>query len=122
MSNTHTTNEFADPATSRSQLMRDFVPVAAINYSDLVMVVHPSVQAKDLKEFIALAKKEPGKLNYASSGTATPYHMAGELFKAMTRHRHRARAAQGVRRDAHRRDRRPRADGLRRGHHHDGER
>ena len=48
------------------------------------MVVHPSVQAKDLKEFIALAKKDPGKLNYASSGPGTPYHMAGELFKAMS--------------------------------------
>jgi tripartite-type tricarboxylate transporter receptor subunit TctC len=48
------------------------------------MVIHPSVPAKDLKEFIALAKKEPGKLNYASSGPGTPYHMAGELFKAMS--------------------------------------
>jgi tripartite-type tricarboxylate transporter receptor subunit TctC len=48
------------------------------------MVVHPSVPAKTLAEFIALAKKEPGKLAYASSGPGTPYHMAGELFKAMT--------------------------------------
>ena len=55
-----------------------------INYSDLVMVVHPSVPAKDLKEFIALAKAKPGQLNYASSGPGTPYHMAGELFKAMS--------------------------------------
>jgi tripartite-type tricarboxylate transporter receptor subunit TctC len=83
MSNTHTTNESLTPQKP-FVLMRDFVPVAAINYSDLVMVVHPAVQAKDLKEFIALAKKEPGKLNYASSGIATPYHMAGELFKAMS--------------------------------------
>ena len=83
MSNTHTTNESLTP-NKPFQLMRDFVPVAAINYSDLVLVVHPSVQAKDLKEFIALAKKEPGKLNYGSSGPATPYHMAGELFKAMS--------------------------------------
>jgi tripartite-type tricarboxylate transporter receptor subunit TctC len=60
------------------------VPVAPINYSDLVMVVNPSVPAKTLKEFIALAKSQPGKLNYASSGTGTPYHMAGELFKAMS--------------------------------------
>jgi tripartite-type tricarboxylate transporter receptor subunit TctC len=60
------------------------VPVAPINYSDLVMVVHPSVPAKDLKEFIALAKAKPGGLNYASSGTGTPYHMAGELFKSMS--------------------------------------
>ncbi len=64
--------------------MRDFVPVAGINYSDLLMVVHPSVPAKDLKEFIALAKSKPGQLNYASSGTGTPYHMAGELFKSLT--------------------------------------
>jgi tripartite-type tricarboxylate transporter receptor subunit TctC len=83
MSNTHTTNESLTP-NKPFALMRDFVPVAAINYSDLVMVVHPSVQAKDVKEFIALAKKEPGKLNYASSGPATPYHMAGELFKALS--------------------------------------
>jgi tripartite-type tricarboxylate transporter receptor subunit TctC len=83
MSNTHTTNESLTP-NKPFQLMRDFMPVAAINYSDLVMVVHPSVQAKDVKEFIALAKKEPGKLNYASSGPATPYHMAAELFKTMS--------------------------------------
>jgi tripartite-type tricarboxylate transporter receptor subunit TctC len=83
MSNTHTTNESLTP-NKPFQLMRDFVPVAAINYSDLVMVVHPSVPAKDLKEFIALAKKDPGKLNYGSSGPATPYHMAAELFKAMS--------------------------------------
>jgi tripartite-type tricarboxylate transporter receptor subunit TctC len=83
MSNTHTTNESLTP-NKPFQLMRDFVPVAAINYSDLVMVVHPSVPAKDVKEFIALAKKDPDKLNFASSGPATPYHMAGELFKHMT--------------------------------------
>ena len=83
MSNTHTVNETLVPDRP-FKLMRDFVPVAPINYSDLVMVVHPSVKAQTLKEFIALAKSEPGKLNYASSGTGTPYHMAGELFKSMT--------------------------------------
>ena len=83
MSNTHTTNESLLP-NKPYQLMRDFVPVATINYSDLLMVVHPSVPAKTVQEFIDLAKKEPGKLNYASSGPGTPYHMAGELFKAMS--------------------------------------
>ena len=82
MSNTHTVNESLVPKKP-FELMRDFVPVAPVNYSDLVMVVHPSVPAKTLKEFIALAKSKPGQLNYASSGTGTPYHMAGELFKHM---------------------------------------
>ena len=84
MSNTHTTNESLLP-NKPFQLMRDFVPVATINYSDLIMVVHPSVPAKTVAEFVALAKKDPGKLNYASSGPGTPYHMAGELFKAMSK-------------------------------------
>jgi tripartite-type tricarboxylate transporter receptor subunit TctC len=83
MSNTHTTNESLF-SHKPFELMRDFVPVAPINYSDLVMVVHPSVPASTLKEFIALAKAKPGGLNYASSGPGTPYHMAGELFKAMS--------------------------------------
>jgi len=82
MSNTHTVNESLMPSKP-FQLMRDFTPVAPLNYSDLVMVVNPAVPAKTLQEFIALAKAEPGKLNYASSGPGTPYHMAGELFKAM---------------------------------------
>jgi tripartite-type tricarboxylate transporter receptor subunit TctC len=82
MSNTHTVNESLMPSKPFA-LTRDFVPVAPINYSDLVMVVHPSVAAKSVAEFIALAKAQPGKLNYASSGPGTPYHMAGELFKAM---------------------------------------
>jgi tripartite-type tricarboxylate transporter receptor subunit TctC len=83
MSNTHTTNESL-VATKPFRLMQDFVPVAPINYSDLIMVVHPTVPAKNLKDFIALAKGKPGDLNYASSGAGTPYHMAGELFKAMS--------------------------------------
>src|SRR5947209_18589288 len=47
------------------------------------MVIRPAVPAKDLREFIELAKSRPGALNYASSGPGTPYHMAGELFKYM---------------------------------------
>jgi tripartite-type tricarboxylate transporter receptor subunit TctC len=83
MSNTHTVNETILP-NKPYKLMRDLVPVAPVNYSDLVMVVHPSVEAKNLAEFTALAKARPGGLNYASSGTGTPYHMAGELFKALS--------------------------------------
>jgi len=83
MSNTHTTNETL--LTNKPYvLMRDLIAVAPVNSSDLVMVVHPSVEAKTLQEFIALAKANPGKLAYASSGPGTPYHMAGELFKAMS--------------------------------------
>jgi tripartite-type tricarboxylate transporter receptor subunit TctC len=82
MSNTQTANESLVPSR-KYDLMRDLVPIAPVNYSDLVIVVHPSVPAKTLQEFIALAKSQPGKLNYASSGQGTPYHMAGELFKSM---------------------------------------
>jgi tripartite-type tricarboxylate transporter receptor subunit TctC len=84
MSNTHTTNESLIPQKPY-KLMTDFVPVATVNYSDLVMVVHPSVKAKTVAEFIAYAKAHPGEWNYASSGPGTPYHMAGELFKAMAK-------------------------------------
>jgi len=83
MSNTHTTNESLIP-NRPYELMRDFAPVSPINSSDLLMVAHPSTGVKNLQDFIALAKKDPGKLNYASSGPGTPYHMAGELFKAMS--------------------------------------
>jgi tripartite-type tricarboxylate transporter receptor subunit TctC len=81
MSNTHTVNESLVPKKPFT-LMKDFVPIAPINYSDLVLVVHPSLPVKSVKELVALAKSKPRGLNYASSGTGTPYHMAGELFKA----------------------------------------
>jgi tripartite-type tricarboxylate transporter receptor subunit TctC len=82
MSNTHTVNETLVPNKPYA-LTRDFVGVAPINYSDLVLVAHPSLQVSTLGELLKLAKSKPGKLNYASSGTGTPYHMAGELFKSM---------------------------------------
>jgi tripartite-type tricarboxylate transporter receptor subunit TctC len=82
MSNTHTVNETLIPKKP-FDLMRDFAPITGVSYSDLIMVVHPSVSANDVREFIALAKSRPGALNYASSGNGTPYHMAGELFKSM---------------------------------------
>src|SRR6267378_1152890 len=79
MSNTHTVNESLF-AKKPYNLMRDLAPISPINYSDLLLVVHPSVPAQTLKELIALAKSKPGAFNYASSGPGTPYHMAGELF------------------------------------------
>ena len=82
MSNTQTANESLVPQR-KYELMRDLVPIAPVNSSDLVIVIHPAVQANTLQEFIALAKSQPGKLNYASSGQGTPYHMAGELLKTL---------------------------------------
>jgi tripartite-type tricarboxylate transporter receptor subunit TctC len=82
MSNTHTVNETLIPKKPYT-LMKDLAPINGVNYSDLLMVVHPDVQSSNLRELIAQAKAHPGKLNYASSGPGTPYHMAGELFKYM---------------------------------------
>jgi tripartite-type tricarboxylate transporter receptor subunit TctC len=83
MSNTHTVNETL-VQNKPYDLQRDFVAVAPINYSDLVLVAHPSVPSSNIRELVKAAREKPGKLNYASSGTGTPYHMAGELFKSMS--------------------------------------
>ena len=80
VSATQTTVETLSP-NKPYKLMRDFVPVAALMNSELVMVVHPSVPANNLAEFIALANAKPGTLNYASSGIGSNYHMAAELVK-----------------------------------------
>jgi tripartite-type tricarboxylate transporter receptor subunit TctC len=82
MSNTHTVNETLIPKKPYV-LMKDLAPITGVNYSDLLMVVHPSLQSNNLRELLAQAKAHPGKLNYASSGPGTPYHMAGELFRSM---------------------------------------
>ena len=82
MSNTHTVNESLIP-TKPFQLMRDFAPIAPINYSDLVLVGKAALPQSTLPDLIKAAKARPGGMSYASSGPGTPYHMAGELFKAM---------------------------------------
>ncbi len=82
MSNTQTVNESLVP-NKPFQLMKDFIAIAPVNYSDLILVVNPKIPAKNLAELLALVKASPGKYNYASSGNGTPYHMAGELFKSM---------------------------------------
>ena len=63
--------------------IKDFSPVSRVATVPNILVVHPSVPAKNVKELIALAKEKPGKLNFASSGTGSSIHMSGELFKLM---------------------------------------
>ena len=63
--------------------IRDFAPVSLISIGPFVLMTHPSVPAKTIKELIALAKSQPGKLNYASAGNGVANHLAGELFKQM---------------------------------------
>ena len=82
MSNAHTVNESLIP-NKPFVLLRDFVPIAPINYSDLVLVTKAGLPQTTLAELIKAAKARPGSMSYASSGPGTPYHMAGELFKAM---------------------------------------
>ena len=65
-------------------LMTDLVPVAPLIDTDLVLVVNPSVPAKNVAELIALAKAKPGTLNFGSSGPGSNYHMAAELLKNLT--------------------------------------
>jgi tripartite-type tricarboxylate transporter receptor subunit TctC len=64
------------------EMPRDFAPVSLVASTAYVLVVHPSVPVRTVKDFIALAKRTPGKLSYASSGQGGPAHLAGELFSA----------------------------------------
>jgi len=83
VSGTQTVNETLY-AKKAYHLMQDLVPVAPIVDSDLVLVVNPSVPAKNLSELIALAKAKPGTLNFGSSGPGSNYHMAAELLRNLT--------------------------------------
>ena len=82
MSNTHTVNESLIP-NKPFQLMRDFVGVAPINASDLVLVTRSGLPTSQMADLLRAAKAKPDGMTYASSGPGTPYHMAGELLKAM---------------------------------------
>jgi tripartite-type tricarboxylate transporter receptor subunit TctC len=64
--------------------VRDFAPVILTATTANILVVHPSVPARSVQDLIALAKAQPGKLNYASGGSGTTSHLAAELFKTMT--------------------------------------
>ena len=63
--------------------LRDFAPVSLVAVGPFLLITHPSVPAKSVKELLALAKAEPGKLNYASAGNGAANHLAMELFKSM---------------------------------------
>jgi len=82
MSNTHTVNETLIPNRPFA-LMRDFVPITPINYSDLLLVVHPSTGITSVAELIKQAKANPGKLNYASAGNGSATHLAMAYFAGM---------------------------------------
>jgi tripartite-type tricarboxylate transporter receptor subunit TctC len=64
--------------------IKDFAPVSMVVLLNNVLVVNPSLPVKSVKDLIALAKAQPGKLTYASSGNGTSIHLSGELFKSMT--------------------------------------
>jgi tripartite-type tricarboxylate transporter receptor subunit TctC len=65
----------------RYNVQKDFAPVTLLATAQYILVVHPSVQAGSLKEFVVLAKQKPGGFNYASAGVGSPLHLAAELFK-----------------------------------------
>ena len=65
--------------------LTDFAPISLVGIGPFLLIAHPSVQARTVKELIALARAEPGKLNYASAGNGTANHLAMELFKSMAR-------------------------------------
>ena len=82
-----TSVETANPYLFKSSNVlpsRDLTPVMGIGRMQMYVVAKPTLEAKDVKDLVAAAKSQPGKLNYASSGTATPPHLAGELFKQST--------------------------------------
>jgi len=83
VSGTQTVNETLY-TKKQYRLMHDLVPIAPIVDSDLVLVVNPSVPAKNLSELLALARAKPGVLNFGSSGPGSNYHMAAELLKNLT--------------------------------------
>jgi tripartite-type tricarboxylate transporter receptor subunit TctC len=78
-------NHVVNPSIYKSipfDTLKDVTPISVIGTSPFVLVVHPSVPARDLKELIALARAKPGQLNYGSSGNGTILHLAGEAFKS----------------------------------------
>jgi len=83
VSSTQTVNETLY-ANKPYRLLSDLAAIAPLMANDLVLVVHPSVPAKNLQELLALARAKPGTLNFGSSGPGSNYHMAAELLKSLT--------------------------------------
>ncbi|MGZ5094354.1 MAG: tripartite tricarboxylate transporter substrate binding protein [Burkholderiales bacterium] len=83
-STNHTINPSLYPRIPYDTI-KDFAPVTVAVTASYVLVVHPSLPAKTVKELIALARARPGEINYASSGSSGPQHIAGELFKLMAK-------------------------------------
>ena len=82
-----TSTHVIDPVSHASlkyDPVRDFAPITLMASMPYVLVLHPTVPAKSLKEFVALAKSQPGKLNYSSAGTGSLSHLAGEMLKNTT--------------------------------------
>ena len=81
-----TSVETVNPSLFKSSLLpsRDLTPVMGIGRMQMYVVARPTLEAKDVKQLIALAKAQPGKMNFASSGPGTPPHLAGELFNQST--------------------------------------
>ncbi len=79
---THVLNPLLLPAAKYDGI-KDFTPVTLMANSPFVLIAHPSLKVKNVAELIALARAQPGKLNFGSSGIGTSNHLSGELFKAM---------------------------------------
>ena len=84
VTSSHSVLEALGVNREKYQLLRDFVPVAALNQTTCVLMVHPLVPANSVRELIALSKAKPGQLNYASTGSGGMLHLAGELFKSLS--------------------------------------
>ena len=81
----HSINATLQKETAKFSLEKDFAPIAIVGTVPLVLVVHPAVPAKNLNEFIAIAKAKSGDMTYASAGNGSPQHLTGEQFKLATK-------------------------------------
>ena len=81
----HSINAVLQPGVVKYNLQKDFAPVSIVGVVPLVLVVTPSVPAQTVQGFIDLARAKPGDISFASAGNGSPQHLAGELFKLVTR-------------------------------------